>query len=367
MIRGHERGSALTATLAATAVLLPLAAFAALLARVNFYVQENTRAQAEVFYVAESGAEHALAELPPAATLDDLLAGPDGLTGTGDDGAFPFRSTIDLLRGPLRYTARVERVTDTLVRLTSTADGRRNARAVVEVLIGRDPAPFVPAALYAVNEVSLRVSDDTLVSGFDHAPGDAPDRPTGSGAAIPAVGVGAEDGAGGVRAQLTAGERERLVGKGENPSVSGVESIAIDLLIEQLAATGNAVRISGNALPAGAQLGTPAAPQITVLLDTMEIPGAVTGAGVLIAHGELHVTGSLAFEGLILTRGGVVVSEVGSLDVTGSLWAANARADISLGGHGAIVYGRDAMAGIDRWLAGRLPHALVAQSWREVL
>ncbi len=60
----QEHGSALVATLAATAVLLPLAAFAVLLTRADFYVHHNTRAQAEAFYVAEAGLEHALAEIP---------------------------------------------------------------------------------------------------------------------------------------------------------------------------------------------------------------------------------------------------------------------------------------------------------------
>lgn len=364
-----ERGSALTATLAATAVLLPLAALAALLARTNFYVQQNTRAQAEAFYTADAGAEHALAEMPPAATFGDLLNGPDRIHGTGDDGVFPFReaTTGYFPAEPLRYQVRIEQVNNTLLRVTSTADGRRNAHAVIEVLVGRDPAPFVPGAIYAPGGVVLSVGSDTLVSGFDHATGDAPDHPTGGGSPLPALGIAEGDAGGPVHAQLVSSEPDRLVGKGDRPSVADVEPIALDELIEQLAATAGTIRLSGNSLVAGSQLGTPSAPQITVVLDPTEITGPVSGAGVLIAMGELRISGSLDFEGLVFIRSALNVSETGSVRVTGSLWVDGYSADVRLSGRGAVVYSRDAMVAVDRWLAGRLPHALIVQSWREVL
>ncbi|HUI28548.1 MAG TPA: hypothetical protein VL403_20895, partial [Candidatus Kryptonia bacterium] len=85
-----QRGSALTTTLAVTASLLPLAAFAVLLTRGGFYIQTNTRAQAEAFYVAEAGLTHAFADITPAVAIDALLDGPDKQHGTADDGRFPF-------------------------------------------------------------------------------------------------------------------------------------------------------------------------------------------------------------------------------------------------------------------------------------
>ena len=58
-----QSGHALLTTMIAAACLLPLGAFAAMQARLDFLVQHYTRTALETFVVAESGLEHALADL----------------------------------------------------------------------------------------------------------------------------------------------------------------------------------------------------------------------------------------------------------------------------------------------------------------
>ena len=83
-------GHALLTTMLAAACLLPLGAFAAMQARLDWLVQHHTRTALETFTVADSGLEHALADLTADLRFDRLLGGPDGRVGTGDDGEFPF-------------------------------------------------------------------------------------------------------------------------------------------------------------------------------------------------------------------------------------------------------------------------------------
>ncbi|MBI3388585.1 MAG: hypothetical protein HY027_12675 [Deltaproteobacteria bacterium] len=366
--RSSERGSALIATLGTTAAILPLAAMIALVARASFYMHHNTRTQSEVFYAAEAGLEYAVSELTPAMTFDQLLNGPDGHDGTTDDGEFPFRAGAPAFfpRAPLRYQVRVERVNSTLLRLTSGADGVRNAHATIEGLIGRDAVPYVPAAIYADGVGSIAVGSDVTVSGFDHAAGDPPDLPTGSGVALPGLGVGSADGATAAQSQLSPAERARLVGAGGAPSVSEADPIDVRTVADALA-TLAAVSTSSGALSGGVQLGTVAAPQITVVTDAGDIAGPVTGAGVLIAPAGLHIAGDFTFHGLVLADGGIVFGNDSHVAITGSLWLGGSSGTLNLAGTSSISYSRSDIGAVDQHWVGRLPHPLVLKGWREVL
>jgi hypothetical protein len=365
----NQHGSALTATLAATAVLLPLAAFAVLLTRTDFYVHHNTRAQVEVFHVAEAGLEHALADIAPVVTLEGLLNGPDGKSGTADDGVFVFAEGPPgfFPREPLRYDVHVERVNANLVRLTSTAFGIRNARAVVEALVARDPEPYVPAALYAPGAHGLSISPNMLISGLDHVAGDPPNQPTSSAPAVPGMGVDDTATATVVRQQLAPAEAARVVGAGGTPSVAEVAAAAIVSLANGLAVTTGAVSVSAGALTAGAQLGSSDAPQITVLLNDADLTASVSGTGILVAPLGLRVRGALTFTGLMLVIGDVTTDVNSVMRVDGSMWVAGTDVQLLFAGHGAITYDRAAVSAIDQQFAGHLPHSVVVKSWREVI
>lgn len=366
--REPQRGTALTSTLAATAVLLPLAAFTALLARTDFYIHHNTRAQSEVFYAAEAGLEHALADIPPSVTPPQLLYGPDGQSGTADDGVFPFQegSPGFFPYAPLRYEVRIEQASAALLRLTATGFGVRNTRAVIEALVGRDPAAYVPAAVYAPNLSGLTLGAAALVSGLDHHPADAPDQPTGGAPAVYGLGLGSAEAVAAVLAQLAPGTGARLLGKQGPPSVAAVQPIDVPGLIGALAAAPGATMMSSGALSAPAQLGTIAAPQLTVVLDGGEITGAINGAGVLIAPAGLRVSGQLTFNGLVLVAGEARFAAASSVRVDGAMWL-GPDALLAHEGNGAITYDRGLIDAVDQQFANCLPHAMIIKAWREVL
>lgn len=359
-VRDRQRGSALTATLAATAVLLPLAAFAVLLTRLDFYVHDNTRAQAEVFYVAEAGLEHALADIPRGESLEQLLTGPDGYTGSADDGVFPFRegSPGSFPRAPFGYQVRVERVNSQLLRLTSVGSGARHARATVEALVAADSAPYVPAALYAPGVRAIAIGD-FQISGFDRSGTDTP--------ALPALGVDSAETASTVRSNLSADASSRLVGDGGSPSIAEVDSIGLPALIQTFGADGRVVRIDPATLPSPAQLGTADQPQLTILVGDPTLTGSVQGAGVLVAPNGLVVEGSLTFEGLVLVGGDTTVGASSEVYVDGALWVDGVDVVLAFAGRGAIISDRAAVRAADLFLPGVLPHSIVLRAWRELL
>jgi hypothetical protein len=88
-LAAHD-GHALLTTMMAAASSVPLAAFTAMQARLDWMVQNHTRIALQTFTVADSGLEHALADIEADPRFDRLLDGPDRQAGTGDDGEYPF-------------------------------------------------------------------------------------------------------------------------------------------------------------------------------------------------------------------------------------------------------------------------------------
>src|SRR5205823_2892580 len=82
------RGStALPAALATLAVSAALGAAVAELARIEVVLAEQRRAASVALAACDACAAEAIAALPVGWDFDPLLAGPDGRTGTADDGA----------------------------------------------------------------------------------------------------------------------------------------------------------------------------------------------------------------------------------------------------------------------------------------
>jgi hypothetical protein len=345
-----------------------MGAFAVLMTRTDFYVAHNARAQVEVFYVAEAGLAHALADTAPAVTFDPLLDGPDGLSDTADDGIFPFREGPPgpFPHAPLRYEVRFERLSPGLLRLTSTGYGAHHALAVVEAIAAPDTAPHIPGALYAPTSANVSISSDFLISGFDHREGDSPDQPSGAAAAVPALAVDSEAAAAALRSGLAFSSTNRLVGRGDSPSIDAVASIDIPALVATLTSSPAAMAMSAGAEGTTVQLGTATVPQLTVLSDGV-IDGHVEGIGVLVAPAGLQVRGSLSFVGLVLVLGDVVFDLDSNVHIDGTLWVGGSDPLLAFRGQGATTYDRDAVLAVDRNYPGHLPHALVVKSWRELL
>ncbi|HUI26614.1 MAG TPA: hypothetical protein VL403_11070, partial [Candidatus Kryptonia bacterium] len=281
---------------------------------------------------------------------------------------FPFREGLPgfFPRAPLRYDVNVVKVNATVLRLTSTGYGVRNAQSVVEALAARDPQPSAPAAVYAPTVASVAIGRDFLVSGFDHVAADAPDHATGTGSALPALGVDGDSAADALSAGLAPSELAQWVGKGGAASIADVVGADLDALAAALAVAPGAVSLAVSALSPGAHLGTSAAPQLTVLSNDGVLGNNVDGCGILVAPAGLHIAGTFTFSGVVLIRGTATFDASSTVRIDGSLAVAGTNPSLTLGGSGAVTYDHEVLAAIDQQFPDRLPHGMVLKGWREV-
>lgn len=365
-----ERGTALIATLSLTMILLPLGAFVVMQCCTDLMIEHNVRAEVESFYVAEAGLEHALAEIPPDSTFAPLLAGPDHIAGTVDDGVFPFVEGApgDFPCAPFHYDVRVNAANGGMVSVVSAGSGLHGANKAVSALVSRSPLPFTPAALHAGGDAgTLDLGPGYLLSGLDHRLDDDPSQPQGPATALPALSGSRPDREELLRARLTPAEAQRLVGAGGPPSIATTPSLDVQAYANRYSQHPARVRLAAVTLQPDLILGTTQSPQVSVVTGDVDISGHLDGTGVLIVQGTLQVTGSLHFAGLVIAQGFLFQSS-SHVAVAGAVWQAPGDdAHLQLDGSGSVVYSSDALATIDRAFPGLLPHAALLAGWQEQL
>jgi hypothetical protein len=368
-ISWNPSGAALIATLAIVMVLLPVGAFVVMQSRTDWLLHHNLRAEIETFYVAEAGLEHALAEIGPGRTFDDVLAGPDHVRGTTDDGLFPFREgPVDPFpQPPFRYDVTVTSAGAGMIRVTSRGSGQGASAKVVEALVARSPLPDTPAAVYAGGDLSdLNLGTQGFaVSGFDHVAGDTPGAAHGAAAAVPALAGPLVDPSA-LPPGLSSSSAPLLTGAGGTPSIARGAAVDLEGFASASDSQPNRVFVSATASDAELSLGTAAAPQLSIVPGNLDIGSTLTGCGVLVVHGTLHISGTMAFTGLVVALGGVVFDPSSTVTVTGALWDDTSRGGrMQLNGHGAIMYSQAALAAADAANPGLLPRAAVMVGWQE--
>jgi hypothetical protein len=366
-----NRGTALMATLIIIMILLPLGAYVVLQCRTDLMIERNFGAEIEAFYAAEAGLEHALAEIDPGQAFDDVLAGPDRIAGTADDGSFPFREGPPgaFPFPPLGYDVRVTAAGHNVLSIVSRGTGRYGATKVVTALVV--PLAFTPAALYSQGDIRRLDlgGGQLLLSGLDYPSSDSPASPTGTAAPVPALASPNADAEQDLRRRLPEENLAgRLVGSGDTPSIATSSAINVQTYADRFAAQPACVHLS--ALGDTAVLGTPGTPQISLVEGDAVISESdqLSGSGVLVVRGTLHVTGTLKFTGLIIALNGILLELSGKATITGALWQGPTMDDrLQLRSSGAIVYSSRALAAADAAFPGLLPHAAVVSGWEEEL
>jgi hypothetical protein len=342
--RAGEAGYALLTVLIAIAALTPLAAFAVLQARVDALVQQDTRRAVEAFRVAESGLEHAVADLVAEPSFDRLGAGPDRRRGTGDDGEYPFarRPPEFFPLAPFHYVVRVVPVDGDRVDLIAWGYGSGTAMHAVGVSVIRDARPYVPAAVAA----GAPVLDLELGLEFRLA-GD-------SAAGIAALAVGSEDTAANLRARLAPDTAARLTGRGGSPSIAPAK------LPDLAAFFDAAVRRSDARAVAGALQGD-IGHGLFVSAGSLQLAD-LSGDGMLVVGGSLEISGTSTFSGVIVALGDVRLDGGGRTTVAGAVLADRA---LILRGGGEFRYDAGVVDRVGTEFSGLLPRGLRIGGWRE--
>jgi hypothetical protein len=356
-----ERGVALLAVLGIIISLLPLAAAISMQTRLDGLMGRNFRGSTEAFYAAEAGLAHALSEIGPRADFEDLLYGPDQVGATSDDGSFPFRSQppSSLRSGALGYQVSVGRGPANTLRIYSRGSGRHDATREVEVLIRPAATPFTPGAIYVeAAEVDVDLGGlGFTVSGIGEQ----------QGAAQPSiVGLAVSSAALATRLHQTLTADTQVEGAGGSPSVAVAAGLDLDSYINSLRKRLDAVVLPTAPQAAAEPFGIETQPQLTVIDGNWSITARAEGFGILVVRGDLEVSGSLHFRGLLLVAGSVSTTASSDVQIDGALWVRRAAAELKLLGTGHVHYSPGALERTDSAIAGALLHLATVVGWREV-
>jgi hypothetical protein len=347
-----EHGQALLLTLIITALVAPLGVFALMQARVDLLLARYSRTAAQLFYVADSGLDHALADLRLDPVFDRLPLGPDGKDDTKDDGDFPFHhnppdSFPDASFG---YTVKVEPHGEERIDIVSRGIAESGGSQTVSASVVRDRKPMVPGAICStVGGGAFALGDDFRVSGIDRSQQLDP---------IPALALADEGAVSATTARLSTEETARLPGAGGTPSVRAGVIPDLNKRIDSLLADPRArIAVVGerNSLGSG----------LLVSHGILYLDSAF-GSGILLVDGDLRVTTSFTFDGLVLVRGDVLLDRGSSAQVHGALVQGGNGVRLELLGSGEIIYDSKVIEELERDFAGILPHRAIVTGWREV-
>src|SRR2546428_4655770 len=140
------------------------------MARLEVVLAEQRRAASVALAACDACAAEVVAALPVGWDFAPLLAGPDGRTGTADDGVLATPAGCTGSAGAAPGPADPPRV---LLRLEARAGGGRRA---LEALVGRDPAPAIPVLLWLGAAPGADLSRTGTLHGADAPDPSAPPR-----------------------------------------------------------------------------------------------------------------------------------------------------------------------------------------------
>lgn len=346
-----QTGHALLTTMIAAACLLPLGAFAAMQARLDFLVQHYTRTALETFVVADSGLEHALADLALDPRFDRLLVGPDRQAGTADDGTYPFAHPPPAWfpAQPFRYEVRVTAQGPDALELVASGFGPLNATRVVAATVVRDASPYVPGALaLAARDAALALGADFRITGVE---------PVGNDAGLPAVAVDGVTAAAALAARLPPASTAQLLGRGGAPSIADAALPSA----EALAATA-ANRVEARAI--GSEVRGAFGDGLFISPASLQLVDA-SGSGVLVVDGALELSGATSFSGLIVALGGLMFDADSQAAIDGAVLVGSSGAVVSLRGDGHITYDPRVIRQVDTAFPGLLPRRARVTGWHE--
>lgn len=344
--RSKSDGNALVSVLILIAALTPLGAFAVMHARLDVLVQHHVSRAAAAFAVAESGLEHARAELRLDPDFDRLCNGPDRQPGTSDDGEFPFLKARSLSIEPgYQYDLRVDRLSATRVDLISTATGPERSTHVLAFSVVRDRALLPGAITTSAARTTLDPGTEFRVTGSDRAGRDP---------ALPGMAVADGSAAAMLRTEVAAEAAARIDGAGPAPSIAEAAVASIEDL-----AAGFAAR---RTVDLGSQLGGAIGSGVAVTTGSLDVDDT-SGAGVLIVNGNLHVTGELTFSGLVVVLGDVLFDSTSVVRIHGGLLQGRGNGVLALLGAGTIAYDSGVIEQIDTDFPGLLPHRARIVGW----
>lgn len=357
---GSERGVALLMVILLMVILLSATGAGLLFSSLNHKTANNLKTGGIAIQVADAGVQHALAVIPWGSEFDSLLTG--SVSGFSCSGTCNGSTIKPTLTGSLpsisgyTYSVVVEDDADELltpnltndsnrvVIVTSTATASDGSQRKIKAYIGRSSGSWKPpGALYFTGIANSNKFFDPSGRSFKIDGNDtAYDETTPSTPASPIPGVATNDGAltSDIINSLSTDEKNLIKGEGysASPLTPSVQTSSDDVNINQMVTDfynqisssltcppkcENGIRTSSSTNPPTGTYscpttlptprptpdpciwGTAATPQITYVgegTDHIHIAGNVTGSGVLVLEGKVHIQGDFNFHGLVIVK-----------------------------------------------------------------
>ena len=323
-----EQGYALLLTLVMSALLLPLGTFALMQARVDLLIARHGRGANEIFYVAESGLEHALADLRLVPFFERLAEETDDGWDTGGEISFPFLKPPPRFfpSAPFYYEVTVKPDDPDHVSIVCRAFGQTPASQTVSASVTRSPTPFTPGTIYSTIDASgFNLGSDFQVSGIDSSGKEDP---------VPAITLPDENA--GVEMDGFPDIAERA------------EELFRDPRAQPAVASENGALGSG--------LFTS---RVSLQVERL------SGRGLLAVDGDFQVSESLDFVGLVIVLGDVRFERGSTVKVRGALIQGGDGRRLELLGTGGIIYDSQTIADCDVEFPGLLPHRAIVTGWQQ--
>jgi len=253
-------------------------------------------------------------------------------------------------------------------RLVARATGPGNlSNAVVAEVVRTDEFSTAPGAIYLATDQTVNPTfngNNFHIDGNDHSylGGSGPGTP------VPGLSTRSQPNTSEVISELGSGQFDNIVGLGFQNSSPPVPSVmtsawapSIDQMndfIDDLLTLPHTTMSDSQLTPAtlAGRLGNltppPAVPALVYSTGTVEVKGAgnIQGSGIWIVEGDLIVTGTLNYAGLIIVRGKTTVKQqiddglevTGNATVYGSIWSQDV--DFTASGSSIVNYSTDALA-----------------------
>ena len=324
--RDPDRGSALPAALLVVAVAALAAASLATLARTEVLLARNRLSAVRALSATDGCVADVVSALPAGWAFDALLLGPDGVSGTADDGTTSAPSGCAAVFRPAPHP------TQALLNVEATAgEGRRALDAVV----GRAAEPAIPALLWLSDATTLGdIAGALTFSGADPARPGVPRAPLAAPGDPTLLDAWLSAHAGVVTVQAPAGA-------------------PFHAPPPPLAELAMRVRAAG-AVPGGTLVsaGTPPL-ALTLISGDLAIDSAASGRGLLFVNGLLDIAGTFEFSGVVVASAGIRVASGARLEIAGAVWLGNGATltidgDAQVAADGAALDDADGLLGLPR-------------------
>jgi hypothetical protein len=365
--RNEEAGVALVFAVFGVAVLGLVVASSLLVGSSDIRASRNYRGASQIHFVAESGITEAVQAINGFGIVNfqNEIANQWGtLYGTGTHSFGPFNGFTYSVSAAAAGADPAN-----LGQLVATADGPEGVHNVVVANVRRTQIPSAgPGALYLANNQPTDATfqgDNFAVDGNDHMYTGglaSPNNP------IPGLSTRTDQNTQEAINSLSDNQKDNIRGMGFQTGPPAVPSVLtapnapsisqMDQMINDILARGGVVnyadnQINGNNTFGGTGTNGEPPPQVTHFTSndgvTIRGNGNASGAGIMIVEGDLTISGTLEFKGLILVRGRTNVQSdpsltdvIGNGTIYGSLWTQDIN--LIVGGSALVYYSTQALA-----------------------